>query len=139
MPGVRRKVKPIRATSRRLRAAAAIARASSRVSLSGFSHSTCLPAASRPSTTSRCSELAITTLTTSMSSASAMACQEVSLRSYPNRRAASEPNSAFTSPMETSRTGGSTGLYSADAVRYAAACARPAMPAPITATPKLRP
>ena len=59
----------------------------------------------------------MTTLTTSMSSASAIACHEVSFRSYPNRRAASEPNSAFTSPMETSRTGGNTGLYNADAVR----------------------
>ena len=59
----------------------------------------------------------MTTLTTSMSSASAIACHEVSLRSYPNRRAASEPNSALTSPMETSRMGGRTGLYSAGAVR----------------------
>jgi len=52
-----------------------------------------------------------------MSSAAAIACQEVSLRSYPKRLAASEENSAFTSPMDTSRTGGSTGSYSADAVR----------------------
>ena len=59
----------------------------------------------------------MTTLTRSMSSAAAIACHEVSLRSYPNRRAASDPNSAFTSPIETSRTGGSTGLYNADAVR----------------------
>ena len=80
-PGARRKVKPIRATVSALRAAAAIARASSRVSLSGFSHSTCLPAASRPSTISRCSALATTTLTTWMSGSSATACQEVSCRS----------------------------------------------------------
>ena len=81
MPGVRRKVNPMRAIELALRAASAMARASSSESLSGFSHSTCLPAASRPSTTSRCSEFAITTLTTSMSSASAIACHEVSLRS----------------------------------------------------------
>ena len=48
-----------------------------------------------------------------MSSAAAIACQEVSLRSYPKRLAASEEHSA----MDTSRTGGSTGSYSADAVR----------------------
>ena len=41
-----------------------------------------------------------------MSGFSAMACQEVSDRSYPKRRAASEPNSGLTSPMETYRNGG---------------------------------
>ena len=87
------------------------------VSLSGFSHSTCLPAASSPSTTSRCSELAMTTLTTSMSSACAIACHDVSLRAYPKRRAANEPNSAFTSPIDTRRTGGSSGEYSEGATR----------------------
>ena len=80
-PGARRKVNPIRTTVSALRATSAMARASSRVSLSGFSHSTCLPAATRPSTISRCSELATTTLTTWMSGSSAIACQEVSDRS----------------------------------------------------------
>ena len=65
----------------RLRRAATIASASSTVGASGFSHSTCLPAASSASTTSRCRWLATTTLTTSMSSASTIACQDVSGRS----------------------------------------------------------
>ena len=56
-------------------------RAFSRVSLKGFSHSTCLPAATRPSTISRCRWLATTTLTASTSSACATACQDVSARS----------------------------------------------------------
>jgi hypothetical protein len=50
------------------------------VPASGFSQSTCLPAASMPSTTSRCSELATATLTMSTSDASATACQLVSAR-----------------------------------------------------------
>ena len=92
-PGARRKVKPMRTTVLALRARSAIARASSRLSLSGFSQSTCLPAATSPSTISRCRKLATTTLTTLMSGSSAIACQEVSDRSYPKRRAASEPSS----------------------------------------------
>jgi hypothetical protein len=46
----------------------------------GFPHRTCFPAATRPSTISRCSELATTTLTTWIS-VSAIASQEVSDRS----------------------------------------------------------
>ena len=76
MPGVRRKVKPIRATDSACSAAAAMARASSRVSLSGFSHSTCLPASSRPSTARRWKRFAMTTLTTSISGSSATASQD---------------------------------------------------------------
>ena len=56
-------------------------------------------------------------------------------RSYPKRRAASEPNSGLTSPMETYLNGGKVDWYSVGAIRYAAACARPAMPAPMTAIP----
>jgi hypothetical protein len=60
-----------------------IARAAGRVSASGFSHSTCLPAAIRPSATSRCRALPTTTLTTSTSGASATASQFGSARSKP--------------------------------------------------------
>src|SRR5215204_6427212 len=70
-----------------------------------------------------------------MSGSSAIASHEVSDRSYPKRRAASEPNSGLTSPMETYRNGGKVDWYSVGAIRYAAACARPAMPAPMTAMP----
>ena len=55
--------------------------ASAIVGANGFSHNTCLPEASRASTISRCRWLATTTLTTSMSSASATACHDVSARS----------------------------------------------------------
>ena len=110
-------MKPIRATVLAASAASTIARASSRVSLSGFSHSTCLPAASSPSTISRCSRLATTTLTTSMLGSSASACQDVSLRSYPKRRAASSPSSGLTSAIETYRSGGSVEAYNVGAVR----------------------
>ena len=58
------------------------------------------------STISRCRVLATTTLTTSMSGFSAIACQEMSERSYPNRRAASGPSSGLTSPTETNRSSG---------------------------------
>ena len=61
-------------------AAATIAAASSTDGARGFSQSTCLPAASNASTTGRCSSLAMATETTSMSSASTMASQEVSGR-----------------------------------------------------------
>ncbi len=81
MAGERRNVKPTQPSEVAASAAATIACASATEGASGFSHSTCLPAASRPSTISRCSGLATTTLTTSMSSAAATACQLVSLRS----------------------------------------------------------
>lgn len=63
------------------RARSAIFRAEARVSESGFSHSTCLPASMSPLTTSRCRLFAMTTLNTWMSGSSAMARQSVSLRS----------------------------------------------------------
>ena len=50
---------------------------------SGFSHSTCLPAASRPSAISRCRWFAAATLTASMSGAAATAAQPASARWYP--------------------------------------------------------
>jgi hypothetical protein len=37
---------------------------------------------------------------------SAIACQDVSFRSYPKRRAASEPSSGLMSPIETYRKSG---------------------------------
>ena len=80
MAGERRKVRPSAHTRSDAAAAATMASPSAMVGASGFSHSTCLPAASRPSTTSRCSELATATLTTSTSDASATACQLVSAR-----------------------------------------------------------
>jgi hypothetical protein len=81
MAGDRRKVNPTAVCCRDARAAATMALASSTLGASGFSQSTCLPAASRPSTISRCSGLATTTLTTSMSGASATASQLDSVRS----------------------------------------------------------
>ena len=62
------------------RAAATIDCASSTLGAIGFSHRTCLPAASRPSTIWRWSGLATTTLTTSMSGAAAIASQPDSAR-----------------------------------------------------------
>ena len=62
-------------------AACAMARALSRVSLSGFSHSTCLPAARAASRIGRCRLLATTMLMTSTSSACTTASQFVSWRS----------------------------------------------------------
>jgi hypothetical protein len=78
--GDRRKVSPIALTRSAASAAATIASPSATVGASGFSQSTCLPAASRPSTTSRCRALATATLTASTSSAAATACQLVSAR-----------------------------------------------------------
>jgi superfamily II DNA or RNA helicase len=106
-PGTRQNVNPIRAMPGASPAALTMARASSRLSLSGFSQSTCFPAASRLSVICRCSLLATTMLTTSMSPSATIASQEVSWRSYPNRRAAASASGAFTSAIETSRTGGS--------------------------------
>ncbi len=80
IPGVRRKEKPTPAWLSAASAAATIACASSTEGASGFSQMTCLPAASSASTTGRCSSLAIATETTSMSSASTMACHDVSAR-----------------------------------------------------------
>ena len=48
-----------------------------------------------------------------------------------------DPSSALTSPIDTNRSGGRVDAYSVGATRYAAACARPAIPAPITATPRV--
>ena len=98
-------------------ASSSTAAASSRLSLSGFSQSTCLPAATNPSTISRCRKLATATLTTLMSGSSAIACQDVSERSYPKRRAATEPRWGLTSPMATNRSSGKVGWYSVGAVR----------------------
>ena len=81
MAGVRRKEKPTPDWVSAASAAVTMALASSTVGASGFSHRTCLPAASSASTTGRCSSLAMATETTSMSGASTMACQEVSARS----------------------------------------------------------
>ena len=83
MAGERRNTKPTPASRPEASAAATMASASSTVGAIGFSHRTCLPAASRPSTISRCNVLATTTLTTSMSGASARARQSFSARSYP--------------------------------------------------------
>ena len=138
MAGERRKVRPIAHTRSEAPAAATIASPSATVGASGFSQSTCLPAASSPSTTSRCSELATATLTTSTSDASATACQLVSARAYPNRRAVSTANGSYASAIATSRTSGSPGPYTVEACRYALACARPTMPAPTTATRRAR-
>ena len=81
IPGARRKVNPMPAWVVAASAAATIALASSTEGASGFSQSTCLPAASSASTTSRCIELATATLTTSTSGASTMASHDVSERS----------------------------------------------------------
>jgi hypothetical protein len=82
--GDRRNVKPTAVSQPFSRAAAAaaatIASASATLGAIGFSQRTCLPAASSPSTISRCRWLATTTLTTSTSSASASASQLDSAR-----------------------------------------------------------
>jgi len=80
MAGDRRNVKPTAATRSDFPARSTIACPSATDGASGFSHSTCLPAPSRASTISRCSLFATTTLTASMSAASATACQLVSAR-----------------------------------------------------------
>ena len=81
IPGARRKVNPMPACVVAASAAATIAFASSTDGANGFSQSTCLPAPSKASTTSRCIELATATLTTSMSGASTIASHDVSERS----------------------------------------------------------
>jgi hypothetical protein len=69
------------AATRSAAAASTMACPAAAAGAKGFSHSTCLPAASRPQTISRCRPLATTTLTASMSGAAAMASQLVSARS----------------------------------------------------------
>jgi BRCT domain type II-containing protein len=107
--GDRRNVNPTAATVSARSAAATMARASPMRPASGFSHSTCLPAASSPSTTSRCRSLPTTTLTASMSSASATAFQSVSARSNPNLRAVAVANGSCMSATATSRRSGKSG------------------------------
>jgi hypothetical protein len=99
-------VNPTRAIGVAVAAAWTMAAASSIVGASGFSHSTCLPAPSRASTTCRWRGLAITTLTASMSSAAATACQLLSVRANPYRRAVSVASGWFKSATETRRISG---------------------------------
>ncbi len=106
--GERRKVKPVAAIFPACSAAATMASASSTLEASGFSHSTCLPAASRASAIGRCRWLATTMLTASMSSASATACQLVSYRSNPYRSAWLRANCSFRSATAARRTGGAS-------------------------------
>jgi hypothetical protein len=81
--GDRRKVYPTAPIRPVFRMTSTIACAAVRLSASGFSHSTCLPPAMRPSTTSRCRALPTTTLTASMSRARAMASQSGSALAKP--------------------------------------------------------
>jgi hypothetical protein len=83
MAGERRNTNPTPVSRPEASAAATMASASSTLGAIGFSHSTCLPAASSPSTIWRCRGLATTTLTTSTSSAAATASQPASARWYP--------------------------------------------------------
>ncbi len=81
MAGDRRNVKPTAATRSDFSARSTMACPSATDGASGFSHSTCLPASSRPVAISRCSAFPTTTLTASLSGASALACLLVSARS----------------------------------------------------------
>ena len=83
MPGERRKVYPTAVTTSAVRSSSAIARASSNDPASGFSHSTCLPAATSASAIGRCSALPTTMLTASIVGSSTTASQLGSAFSYP--------------------------------------------------------
>ena len=135
MAGDLRNVNPTAATRSDFPAASAIASASATVGAIGFSHSTCFPAASSASTIGRCRWFATTTLTASMSGAAATASQLVSARWYPYRFAASTAKGSWASATATSRISGRPEPNTVDAARYPLMCARPAIPAPITATP----
>ena len=106
MAGERRNTNPMPVSRPEALAAATMASASSTVGAIGFSQSTCLPAASRPSTIWRCSGLATTTLTTSTSWAAATASQPASARSNPKRRAVSVAKAGLTSAIAASRISG---------------------------------
>ena len=64
----------------------------------------------------------------------ALTSQLVSARANPYRRAVSRASSSLMSATDTRRTGGSPAENTVPADRYPWACARPAMPAPMTAT-----
>ncbi len=115
--GERRNVNPTPVTRSDFSAASTIACPSATVGASGFSHSTCFPAASSPSTTSRCSELATATLTASTSGAAATASQLCSARWKPNRCAVAVANGSCRSATATRRTSGSRSSKTVPACR----------------------
>jgi hypothetical protein len=101
---------------------------------SGFSHSTCLPAAMSAAAIGRCRSLPTTMLTASIEGSSTTSSQLESASSKPYRRAASRASVWSASAIAASRMGGSPSPKTVFAWRYPAAWLRPAIPAPMTAT-----
>src|SRR3954453_3916660 len=117
-------------------AATTIARASSTVFASGFSHSTCLPASSAAIAISACVSPGVHTSTRSTSSRAPSALQSVSTEAQPSRSAAAPAASALRPPRAAMST-----WYGRSkkrpAVRHAWECAAPMNAYPIIPTPSL--
>jgi hypothetical protein len=105
-------------------AAATIARASSTVFASGFSHSTCLPASSAAIAISAWVSPGEQTSTSATSSRVSRARQSVSTDRHPSFSAAA-PAFAASRPQSTVRSGWSGRSKNRPAVRHAWECAAP--------------